>query len=121
MFSAPHRWVTCQVSACLLLAHTHSIQLAISETHRSADMKLKGFIASVHSGLPLERVEQAVSPGVAARLQARGFAIVDHVFGGIAATALRQEIEALRQVLRHSAVLQEGMPVNVLGFWMKPA
>lgn len=65
-----------------------------------------GYAVSVriHSRLPLHRLEQAISPGVAAQLQARGFALVDDVLGGEAATALRREIEALRQVPVHCVV-----------------
>lgn len=58
---------------------------------------------------------------MAAQLQARGFAIVDDVFGGKAATELRQELEALRQVLRHHAVLQEGVRADTNGLVLEAA
>ena len=53
---------------------------------------------SAPAQLPMDRLEEAVTPAIADELAATGFAIIDGVFGDDAASALRSEVFNLHQV-----------------------
>lgn len=48
-------------------------------------------------GVPLQQLDRAITPAVAAQLERDGFAVVDGVFGTEPASALRREITHLHQ------------------------
>lgn len=120
-FSAQHRWAP---SACRRhLSTTWPIQRGFTgcqshkarayDAQRSEVCETTTAIAlrnSTEHGLPLQRLERAVTPEVAHDLQARGFAVLDGVFGSDSAAALRQEISALRQVLPGAASRHTSCP-----------
>ncbi len=91
-----HAFVQSRIVDCRTL---HSL-------HARCDL---GLIDTMHCacsvGLPLQQLDRAITPAVAAQLERDGFAVVDCVFGTEPASSLRREITHL-----HQARLRLGIP-----------
>jgi hypothetical protein len=72
--------------------------VAVSATGKSPDR------------VPVERLQQAITPAVCEGLRRNGYAVVDGVFGEAAAAALRGEVAALRRHMHknHTHLVQGG-------------
>lgn len=71
-------------------------QRALYASGSSAQAAAAGGEAAVPDVLPVERLQYAITPAVAAALEQRGYAVIDGVFGSTWAARLRAEVAALR-------------------------
>jgi hypothetical protein len=99
------------------------ISTAIGSADASGDA-VPAAAASISAPLlqvPVGRLQHAITPPVCEHLRRHGFAVIDGVFGGEAAAALRAEVEALRHMMHKNCThLVRGGATSLLekqGIW----
>jgi hypothetical protein len=94
-----------QADVFCVLTRLQAVQRALSSLAANSGKTTAAFAASSAAAtspagapvsVPVERLQQAITPRVCEHLQRHGYAVVDNVFGEQAAAALRAEVAAVR-------------------------